>query len=294
MAWLRSHKLRWALAALALTAIPARVAWQAYRDERACFVPVRHEPRVSLQEFAIEGLTDVSFSTPSRVNVSGVFAPPRNGATVILTHGSNGERSDLLAEARLLSSAGFGVLAFDWPGHGRSEGGIDWGEQQRAALTSALDWLARQPGVDVTRLGAFGFSMGGYTTAQVAVEDQRLRAVALAGTPSDPLDHLRWEYRRLGFLRLWPARLALWVSGMKTDELVPERVIARVSPRPLLLVAGAEDELVPSWMTQRLFAAAREPKQLLSVPHAGHGDFAKADPEGYPKRLVEFFSVLLR
>jgi pimeloyl-ACP methyl ester carboxylesterase len=294
MAWHSSRKLKLTLAALVALAIPARIAWRAYRDERACFIPVRHEPRVSLEEFAIPGLRDVSFTTPSHARISGVFAPPQNGATIVLTHGSNGERSDLLAEARLLSRAGFGILAFDWPGHGLSEGSIDWGSSQRAALVSALDWLATQPDVNAARLGAYGFSMGGYITAQVAAHDARLRAVALSSTPSDPLDHLRWEYRHLAFLRRWPARLALWVSGMKTDEQVPERVIGGVSPRPLLLVRGSDDELVPGWMTERLYTAAREPKQLLVVPKAGHGGFADADPEGYPKQLVQFFSVLLR
>lgn len=292
--WMRSLKVQLGLVACLALLYPASVAFRAYRDERRCFIPVRHEPRLSLAEFAIPGLRDVSFSTPAGTTLRGVFAPPQNGATVILTHGARGERSDLKPEARLLSGAGFGVLAFDWPGHGQSDGDIEWGAGERLALSSALAWLSTQPEVDAARMGAFGFSMGGHTVTQVAARDPRLRAVALAGTPPDPLVHLHWEYRRLGALRRWPARLALMVSGMKTDEQVPEQVIEQIAPRPVLLIAGKADDLVPTWMTERLFAAAHEPKALLVVPQAGHGGYVEASPVEYSQRLVQFFEVLTR
>ena len=176
----------------------------------------------------------------------------------------------------------------------KREGKIEWGESERQAMTAALSWLTAQPGVDANRLGAFGFSSGGHTVTQVASRDQRLRAVAIASTPPDPLVHLDWEYRRFGALSRWPARLALYVSGMKIDEQVPEQVSGQIAPRPLLLVGGVDDQLVPNWMTQRLFAAAREPKSLFLVPKAGHGGYAEASPVEYPERLLKFFEVLTR
>lgn len=293
LGWMRSLKVQLGLAACVVLLYPALVAFRAYRDERRCFIPVRHKPRLSVADFAIPGLADVSFSTPAGTTLRGVFAPPRNGAAVILTHGSLGEHSDLMPEARLLSGAGFGVLAFDWPGHGESDGGIEWGAGERSALSSAIAWLSAQPGVDAARIGVFGFSMGGHTVTQVAAQDTRLRAVAIAGTPPDPLVHLHWEYRHLGALRRLPARLALVVSGMKTDEQVPEQVIGQIAPRPVLLVAGKDDELVPTWMTERLFAAANEPKTLMVVPRAGHGGYSEASPE-YSQGLLRFFEVLTR
>lgn len=292
--WPRSRSGRATLAALAVLVVPGWIALRAYLDERRCFIPVQHPPRVGAADSDIPGLRDVSFSTPAGVVLRGVFAAPRNRAAVVLTHGSNGERSDVLPEARLLSQAGFGVLAFDWPGHGLSVGTIAWGAPERAALASALDFIAMQPGVDPARLGAFGFSMGGYITAQVAASDLRLRAVALASSPNDALEHLRWEYRQLGALRQWPALLALRMSGMNTQELIPQHVIAAISPRLLLLIGGREDQIVPNWMTQKLFAAAREPKQLLLVPNAGHGGFLAADAAGYSQQLLSFFDALLR
>lgn len=291
--WMRSRRVQLGLAALVALLIPARIAYRAYKDERRCFVPQRHEPRLGLAEFGVAGLRDVAFPGPGGT-LRGVFAPPQNGATIVLTHGSLGEHSDMAPEARILGHAGYGVLAFDWPGHGQSDGKIEWGASERQALSAALAWLVAQPGVDPSRLGVFAFSSGGHTVAQVAAQDPRLRAVVLASAPPDPLVHLHWEYRQYGALSRWPARLALIVSGMKTDEQVPEQVIGKIAPRPLLLLGGVEDQLVPNWMTQRLFAAAHEPKAIWLVPKAGHGGYAEAAPVEYPERLLGFFEVLKR
>jgi dipeptidyl aminopeptidase/acylaminoacyl peptidase len=268
------------------------IAWHAYRTEKRSFEARRHPPRLNLAEFLVPGLVEAAFRSRSGEWLRGYFARSRTGAVVVLAHGACGERSDLAEEARLLGAAGLGVLAFDWPGHGQSEGAIGWGEGERQALLGALDWLAQQPGVDPQRLGAFGFSMGGYVVAQVAAGDPRLRAVALAGTPHDAFEHTRWEYRRGGWLRQWPALLALRSAGMKLDELVPERVVAAIAPRPLLLIAGADDRVVPLWIAERLEHAAREPKRLLVVSGAAHGGYYAADPATYGRTLRDFFLPL--
>ncbi len=268
------------------------IALRAYRAERSVFIPNRHAPRKSVADFGVVGMHEVMFSSRTGVRLRGVYAAPKNGAAIILTHGSQGDRSDVADEAKILADGGFGVLAFDWPGHGESDGKIIWGEPERLALAGALDFVAKQPGVDSARLGAFGFSMGGYIVAQLASQDERLRAVAIAAAPHDAIEQTRWEYRYLGFLSQLPALLAVRLSGMPTSELVPEQVIGKLAPRSLLLVTGDEDPLVPSWMTERLYRAAREPKRLLSVKTAGHGGYATADPKGYAQALVAFFGVL--
>lgn len=295
MSRLRSRKA-WLLLLLLVGSLwPARVAYRAFRDERGCFQPSPREPRLSLREFGVPELVDVTIPGEAGASLRGYYAPSKNGAAVVLAHGSNGERSDLQPEAELLSQAGFGVVAFDFPGHGQSPGRVvSWSAPERAALRKVVDWLEQQPGVDRARVGAFGFSMGGYIVTQAAVEDTRLRAVALASTPHDPLEHLNWEYRKYGPLSRWPALLALRLGGMDTETLVPARVIGRISPRPLLLIGGGDDPIVPSWITERLYAAAGDPKRVLFVPKAGHGGFVEADPQRYPRELVEFFGALLR
>ena len=60
--------------------------------------------------------------------------------------------------------------------------------------------------------------------------------------------------------------------------------------QPLLFISGAKDQLVPSWMVQRLHDAAAQStyREMFSVPDGTHNDtFQKAGPE-YARRLRAF------
>lgn len=45
----------------------------------------------------------------------------------------------------------------------------------------------------------------------------------------------------------------------------------KLSPRPLLLVHGNDDEILPAACSERVYAAAKNPKELKLFPGAGHG-----------------------
>ena len=50
----------------------------------------------------------------------------------------------------------------------------------------------------------------------------------------------------------------------------PIKYIAGIAPRPLLLVHGSQDEMVAMAHAHRLYAAAREPKQIIIIDGAEH------------------------
>lgn len=281
------------LAALAVPGAALFVAIRSYRAEAAFFSCQRRPVPLPAQAIGLRGLEAVTF--PSRVGVQlrGWYVPSENRAGVVLAHGAGGDRRSVIQEALALHRRGFGTLLFDWPGHGESEGEIHWSEGERAALRGALDFLSARPDLDPSRLGAFGFSMGGYTLAQVAADEARLRATVLAGAPPDVKAQTRWQYRQWGPLARIPALLAIAAGGLPVGELRPKETVSRISPRALLVIGGAEDGLVPRFMTEELFAAAREPKQLLLIERAGHGGYTDAAPDLYPERLVAFFEQTL-
>jgi dipeptidyl aminopeptidase/acylaminoacyl peptidase len=241
----------------------------------------------------ISGLHDVTFESERGVVIHGWQTPTHNSATVILAHGSDANRSQLVPEARTLADAGFGVLVFDWPGQGESGGRSEWGRAERVAMEAAVMYLEQHGDLERGPLGAFGYSFGGIYVAQVAAQDPRVRAVALCATPNDLDDLRRWEHRRWGLLSQQSGLLAAHLIYGENRELEPARVIARVAPRPLLLIEGSADQTVPEFMTQALFAAAREPKTLYVVAGARHDSFNQVAPEAYPRRLREFFEHAL-
>lgn len=264
---------------------------RAYIAERESLRPYSHRVVQPQGPFGLR-LHRVTFAARDGRRVQGWYVPSRSGAAVVLCHGSGGDRTELLDEARALADAGVGVLLYDAPGHGETGGLPTYGTPEREALGGALDFLDTRPEVDSTRIGAFGFSMGGYTVAQVAASAHRVRAVALAGTPDDVIDQTRAEYARGGPLAFVGARLAQIAAGLDVRSAQPITLVAAIAPRPLLVVSGARDATVPPAIAVRLYAAARAPKYWISADGAGHGRYGRADPR-YAPRLVAFFTEAL-
>ncbi len=287
----RRRPLLWAAAfpvcVVAFASIVAgRAAWQEWTSSR--------EPPQALLydagETGIAGMRDVSFESATGDVIRGWLAPSRNGAAVILAHGSSANRAQLLFEARALTDAGFGVLAFDWPGQGESSGRVEWGRSERSAVTACADFLQRTTEANAKNIGAFGFSNGGYFVAQVAATDARLRAIALAATPADFDQLTRWEHRRWGFVSEQAGVIASHYAYGDQSFPSAAELIAKLSPRPLLSIQGGDDSVVPGFMQDALFNAAQAPKERLLLRKAGHGDFWQVAPRTYQQRLVQFFT----
>jgi pimeloyl-ACP methyl ester carboxylesterase len=280
------------VAGCVLTVVPAAYfAVMSYTQQVNVFFPKRKPIALPLGSSGIPRVRAISFRASDSVS-HGWYAPSLNRAAVVLVHGAGGDRASLVYEARALAGAGFGVLSFDLPGHGESEGEIHWSEAERSALRAALSFVERQADVDPARIGAFGFSLGGYVAAQVAAHDPRIAALVLVGTPSDPVAQVRFQHRRLGFLTQWPALFALRRGGMQLDVRARD-VVHRVAPRPLLVVTGTADGTVPRTMADELYRAAGEPKELYVVEGAQHGDYAAVAPGAYESRLVQFYARFL-
>jgi pimeloyl-ACP methyl ester carboxylesterase len=99
--------------------------------------------------------------------------------------------------------------------------------------------------------------------------------------PPDPgsrafLDGL---YREFPDLR---CRLSLESAAALLDYS-PEGMVGRIAGRPVLLVHGEADLLVPPEESRSLFARASEPRRLVLVPGMGHFDWALPQDERFAK-----------
>jgi pimeloyl-ACP methyl ester carboxylesterase len=134
-----------------------RSAWLAVRDEDATFHPERTPVPRPASIDGLDGLEDASFTACEEgFQMQGWWLPSKNGAAIVIAHGSNADRTDLLTEARALARKGYGVLLYDQPGHGESQGTVTLGKCEIDALGAALNFALARPGVDPQRLGAIG------------------------------------------------------------------------------------------------------------------------------------------
>jgi dipeptidyl aminopeptidase/acylaminoacyl peptidase len=248
---------------------------------------LRHPERAGIAD-----LHEVNVAKPREPRIAAWYVPSRNGAAVVLVHGTGADRSSLLAETRVLAEAGFGALALDLPGQGLSEGRSYWGGPERHAIMAAAQWLGAQPTVEANRVGGFGLSMGAYVLAQAGVLCPSLRALTLAACPTDVVEQNWISSDRWGLLSQLPTYWALLASGMPLD-MRPKDVIRSIAPRAVFIIGGESDNAVPSYMATQLHAAAGSPKELWIVRGAHHGDYAAVVPEQYGPRLIAFYRTHL-
>lgn len=237
----------------------------------------------------LPGLEEVSWTAPSG-KLSGWFARGASAGAVVLVHGSGGNREQMLEEMRLLHERELSVLAFDLPGHGASEGEGRYGEPMDRAVSSAVDFLKRDASHEAIT-GIFGFSLGGHVALQAASRDARLRAVAVAGTPADLGRQAEHEYASYGSWFVGPAFFAMRLRGLDPAERAEDA--AEHLSRPLFVVAGGRDAVVPRELVEPIYARASSPKRWLFLPRAEHGHYVESSGDEYARALGDFFVAAL-
>lgn len=179
--------------------------------------------------------------------------------------------------AQRFCHAGFITLIFNFRGTGRSEGNLDimgWTRDLRAAL----DFLCGLKEVDKGRICLLGFSAGAAISIHAAAQDSRVSLVITCACPADfrsiyqretPPETIQ-RFRQIGAIRGkdFPSSIEEWQRGF--EIVSPINWIDKISPRPLLLVHGDADELLPLEHARRLYQKAKEPKELKIIAGARH------------------------
>jgi alpha-beta hydrolase superfamily lysophospholipase len=79
------------------------------------------------------------------------------------------------------------------------------------------------------------------------------------------------------------------LTGLPVAEVSPEKAVA-TRAFPVLLICDEKDEALPCRHTERIYAAARGPKQLWEVPDAFHTAALGFQPAEFERRVLEFFA----
>jgi len=276
------------------------VLWLAYSKALTLVHPARTLPGETPTAYGIPAWEEVSFLTADNLELRGWFISPEtsvDGAVIIFVHGLGSNREDLLEQAAMLHQYGYGALLFDLRNHGESQGSVTTlGYLEAGDVRAAVDYLLSRPDVSPRRIGLMGMSMGGATALRAAARIPEVRAVVVEAAYTSIEDNLAHGVRALTGLPPFPfAPLVAWFgelqSGLDIRLVRPVDDIGKIAPRPLLLIHGDQDTLVPLENAQALYQAAGEPKQLYIVTGAGHGDFLNADPIAFEHVLVDFFKL---
>lgn len=183
-------------------------------------------------------------------------ARDRTAGAFLHAHGNGGNlshRGQFAAE--LQQATGAGVLMFDYPGYGKSEG-KPTEEGCYNAGEAAYEWLTNTEKFPAERIVLMGESLGGGIAVELATRHNH-RALVLIYT----------------FTSL-PAAAKSHFPFLPTNRLMRTRFdnLSKIAHchRPVFIAHGPQDDVVPFSQGQALFAAANTPKEFLQLDGHGH------------------------
>lgn len=214
----------------------------------------------------------------------------RGRGMVLLVHSIRSNRVEMLSRARFLNEQGYSALLIDLQAHGETPGDrIAFGALESEDVKAAAAYLRNTfPG---ERLGAIGVSLG---AAAIVLAKPPLRLDAVVLESLHPTIEEAVENRlRLHLGQFGPmlAPLLLFQISLRLnvhpEELNPISHIGDLDA-PLLLISGTDDRHTTVAETQRLFDAARQPKELWIVPGGGHFNMHTYAGKEYENRISDF------
>src|SRR5436309_1729154 len=201
------------------------------------------------------------------------FTPP--WPALLLVHGHGSHARQLIPRALSLAERGYFVMTMSQPGYGQSQGPADlMGPVTQRAVEGAYDMLRRMPGVDSTKVAAWGISRGATAVALLAERRPSLRAANVQSGISDLLATYR-STKVDGFpdtiVREAGSDSAAWRA--RSPIFGCEKIKASV-----LIFHGEEDPNVPAAQAHAFAQALKQRKAKFAagfVPNQGHAFASK-------------------
>jgi dienelactone hydrolase len=235
----------------------------------------------------------LSYDSAHDQRVTAILALPKRFQTpfpaILLVHGSGGNKDVdyIKAASEVLTSQGYATLSIDTQYRGDRARPGKTGELQPDSYTMrdawvqtvidlrrAVDYLQSRPDIDKDKIGYLGFSMGGMLGAVLGGVEARVRCFFLA-VPGGGIVNAVKHIDRYPLLK---ARFAVQITPevmQRVEEIAdvidPIYYVGRILPRPLRIVVGKHDEIIPAEMSTALIEAAhaKEGEQVLRVD-SGH------------------------
>jgi pimeloyl-ACP methyl ester carboxylesterase len=237
----------------------------------------------------------VRIPTADGLTLDGWFVPcGRSPDTIVICHGAGANKGNFIWFLPALAHRGYNLLMFDFRAHGGSGGRVcTYGLHERRDVLAAVDWLKRARPEQARRVVGLGSSLGSMALVLAAAEEPRIDAVVLDSPFVSLHDLLHHHLGRMPLIGPAFGDLTLWwmalLTGADFTSTTGEQAVAAIAPRPVMIIHGADDVLMPRSHAERLAAAARGPCELWFGP-GPHSNIVTTEPEEYAERVFRFLN----
>jgi pimeloyl-ACP methyl ester carboxylesterase len=228
----------------------------------------------------------------------GWFFPGLRGApTIILCHGYESSRGELLTLEAALQDHQYNVFVFDFAAHGGNPGISTLGYRESDEVRAAIDLLAVRPDLDATRFGLWGYNLGAYAALREAENDKRVRALVLDSVYDQPKEMVKVgvEHNGLGGFPFMVRAAEFsfeYLNYAHRDDPPLSRKLITLAAVPTLYIQALDDpELAES--TRQMFLKAPEPREQAIIPHGNFVSLGDEEKRTYENRVVSFFLARL-
>lgn len=223
--------------------------------------------------------------------------------TVIQVHGAHSNRSAALGLSEALARNGIAVLTIDARGYGESApAAFGGGYFEQRDILGAVDFLRTGPlpYPELGRpcsIGAWGISLGGDAVLLAAAQEPAIKALVIDSAFATMEAYSEHAFGPAFIFIPGTRVVGKMLYGLDYFTVRPVDEVAKIAPRPILFIQGANDgDILPSNMFELASAASAAPGadvQTWLVPHANHIQAYNSMRTAYIDRMVSFFTTKL-
>lgn len=206
----------------------------------------------------------------------------KTAPVILYLHGNASNNGDLGEIAAIFYRLDVSVMLVDYRGYGKSS--TLFPNEKRVYEDAEATWqyLTRTLKIKPQKIFVYGHSLGGAIAIELASKHPDMAGLIVEGTFTSIQDLAE----SMPLLKIFPLE---WLITERFDSL------SKISSlqTPLLILHGTEDITIPLSMSAQLFAAAPEPKQLITFEGANHNNLPEVSDREYLRVIRQFIQSVV-